>query len=85
MMSARALALHALVALERGRSERLRSELEGRGVEGRDLAFAFELSHGVIRRERVLDHVLSGFAQRGLPPQDEREVRFQVGKDDVVQ
>ncbi|MFT4841931.1 MAG: hypothetical protein ACI90M_002400, partial [Candidatus Azotimanducaceae bacterium] len=33
-VSARSLARNALVALERGRSERLRSELEGRGVEG---------------------------------------------------
>ena len=78
-VSARSLALNALVALERGRSERLRSELEGRGVEGRDLAFAFELSHGVIRRERLLDHVLLGFALRGLPKDPQQRVALRLG------
>jgi len=78
-VSARALALNALVALERGRSERLRSELEGRGVEGRDLAFAFELSHGVIRRERLLDHILLGFALRGLPKDPQQRVAMRLG------
>ncbi|MCK5944058.1 MAG: hypothetical protein KAI24_18885 [Planctomycetes bacterium] len=67
MVSARGLALRALVALHKGRSERLRSELDGRGLDGRDLAFAYELSHGVVRRERLLDAVLLGFAHRGLP------------------
>lgn len=77
--SARTLALRALVALERGRSERLRSELEGKGVEGRDLAFAFELSHGVLRRERLLDHVLLGFATRGLPKDPQQLVALRLG------
>ncbi|HEB52309.1 MAG TPA: rRNA small subunit methyltransferase B, partial [bacterium] len=67
MVSARGLALHALVALERGRSERLKSALDGRGLAGRELAFAYELAHGVLRRERLLDAVLAGFAHRGLP------------------
>ena len=78
-VSARSLALNALVALERGRSERLRSELEGRGVEGRELAFAFELSHGVLRRERLLDHVLLGFALRGLPKDPQQRVALRLG------
>lgn len=78
-LSARSLARNALVALERGRSERLRSELEGRGVEGRDLAFAFELSHGVIRRQRLLDHVLLGFALRGLPKDPQQRVTLRLG------
>lgn len=78
-LSARSLALQALVALERGRSERLRSELEGRGVEGRELAFAYELSHGVIRRERLLDHVLLGFAKRGLPKDPQQRVALRLG------
>jgi 16S rRNA (cytosine967-C5)-methyltransferase len=78
-VSARSLALKALVALERGRSERLRSELEGRGVEGRELAFAYELSHGVIRRERLLDHVLLGFALRGLPKDPQQRVALRLG------
>ncbi|MGK0300720.1 MAG: 16S rRNA (cytosine967-C5)-methyltransferase, partial [Planctomycetota bacterium] len=79
VVSARSLARNALVALERGRSERLRSELEGRGVEGRDLAFAFELSHGVIRRQRFLDHVLLGFALRGLPKDPQQRVTLRLG------
>lgn len=67
------------MALERGRSERLRSELEGRGVEGRELAFAYELSHGVLRRERLLDHVLLGFAHRGLPKDPQQRVALRLG------
>jgi len=78
-VSARSLARNALVALERGRSERLRSELEGRGLEGRDLAFAFELSHGVIRRQRLIDHVLLGFALRGLPKDPQQRVTLRLG------
>lgn len=78
-LSARSLALRALVALERGRSERLRSELEGRGVDGRELAFAYELSHGVIRRQRLLDHVLLGFAKRGLPKDPQQRVALRLG------
>lgn len=65
--SARSVAQRALVALHKGRSQRLRGELEGRGLEGRDLAFAYELSHGTLRRQRLLDHVLAGVAHRGLP------------------
>lgn len=67
------------MALERGRSERLRSELEGRGLEGRELAFAYELSHGVVRRERLLDHVLLGFARRGLPKDPQQRVALRLG------
>ncbi|MBL9080084.1 MAG: 16S rRNA (cytosine(967)-C(5))-methyltransferase RsmB [Planctomycetes bacterium] len=66
-MSARAAALHALVALERGRCERIRDALEPARLHGRELAFAWELAHGVLRRERLLDHVLTGLAHRGLP------------------
>ncbi len=67
MASARGAALRALVAVERGRSERLRSVLDDAGLEGRDAGFANELAHGVLRRERLLDHVVRAFAQRGLP------------------
>ena len=79
MVSARGLALRALVALHKGRRERLRSELEGRGLEGRDLAFAFELAHGVVRRERLLDHVLEGFAHRGLPKDPPLRMALRLG------
>lgn len=67
MVSARAAALHALAALEKGRADRLRQELDDAGLVGREQALAYELAHGVVRRERLLDHVLSGFAHRGLP------------------
>lgn len=78
MASARAKALHALVALERGQVERVRDGLDTKGLDGRDQAFAFELAHGVVRRERLLDHVLLGFAHRGLPkdPQLRNVVRL---------
>jgi 16S rRNA (cytosine967-C5)-methyltransferase len=68
--TARSAALRALVALDRGEGERLRDELArtSAGLDARDRAFAFELAHGVARRERCLDHVLAGFAHRGLPP-----------------
>jgi len=79
LVSARGLALHALVALHKGRRERLRSELEGRGLEGRDLAFAFELAHGVVRRERLLDHILRGFAHRGLPKDPSLRIALRLG------
>jgi len=79
MATARSLALRALVALERGRSERLKPELDGHGLEGRDLAFAYELSHGVLRRQRLLDHVLTGFAHRGLPKDPQLKVALRMG------
>jgi 16S rRNA (cytosine967-C5)-methyltransferase len=68
MASARAVALHALVELDRGRVERLRDGLADAGLSPRDRAFAFELAHVVARRRRLLDHVLAGLCQRGLPP-----------------
>jgi hypothetical protein len=67
MVSARSAALHALVALEKGETERLRDALDEARLVGREYAFAFELAHGVLRRERFLDHVLLAFAHRGLP------------------
>lgn len=66
-MPARATALRALTALERGRIERIRSELERGREEPREFALAFELAHGVVRNQRFLDFVLQCFAHRGLP------------------
>ena len=45
----------------------MREAIDGRGLDGRDQAFAFELAHGVVRRQRLLDFVLNGLAHRGLP------------------
>jgi len=77
--TARTLALQALVALERGRSERLRSELEVRGMDPRERALASELAHGVLRRQRLLDHVLLGYAKRGLPKDPQQRVALRLG------
>jgi 16S rRNA (cytosine967-C5)-methyltransferase len=67
VVTARAAALHALVELERGRQPRLRAALDAARLDGREQALANELAHGVLRRERLLDHVLAGLAVRGLP------------------
>ncbi|MBZ0153607.1 MAG: hypothetical protein K8J09_18940, partial [Planctomycetes bacterium] len=67
MVNARGLALHALTSLARGRADRLRAVLDTGRLEPREMAFAFELAHGVLRRERLLDFVLNGLAHRGLP------------------
>ncbi|MCA8953460.1 MAG: hypothetical protein KDE27_28365 [Planctomycetes bacterium] len=67
MVSARAAALHALVSLEKGKHDRLRDVLDAARLQGRDQALAYELAHGAVRRERLLDHVLGGLAHRGLP------------------
>lgn len=67
MVNARGLALHALSSLARGRADRLRTALDTGRLEPREMAFAFELAHGVLRRERLLDFVLNGLAHRGLP------------------
>ena len=67
MVTARAAALQALVDLDRGREDRLRAALDAAGLQGRDRGLANELAHGVLRRERLLDHVLEGLAARGLP------------------
>ena len=68
MATARAVALHALVELDRGRVERLRDGLVDVGLSPRDRAFAFDLAHVVARRRRLLDFVLAALCQRGLPP-----------------
>jgi 16S rRNA (cytosine967-C5)-methyltransferase len=67
MATARAVALHALVELARGHVDRLRDGLVDAGLSPRDQAFAFELAHGVARRRRLIDHVLTALCQRGLP------------------
>jgi 16S rRNA (cytosine967-C5)-methyltransferase len=72
MKGGRWLAQRALTALARGRSERLAEALDaaadgGDGVDAREMAFASELAHGVLRHERLLDHVIAGVATKGLP------------------
>jgi 16S rRNA (cytosine967-C5)-methyltransferase len=79
MASARAAALHALTALDRGRSDRIREALDAERLQGREQAFAFELVHGVLRRERLLDFVLEGLAHRGLPRDAALRVVLRLG------
>lgn len=79
MVTARSAALHALVALEKGETERLRDALDEARLVGREHAFAFELAHGVLRRERFLDHVLLAFAHRGLPKDAPQKCVLRLG------
>lgn len=79
MASARAAALHALVALAKGRTDRLREGLDAARLEPREQALAFELAHGVVRRERLLDHVLAGLAHRGLPKDPHLRIALRLG------
>lgn len=67
MPSARAVAMQTLLQFEQGRIRYLRDELERSGLHGREAAFASELAYGVLRHERLLDHVLSLWTPRGLP------------------
>jgi 16S rRNA (cytosine967-C5)-methyltransferase len=73
MTSSRAVAFRALLQLEQGRCQRVREALErgfrapGERLPPRDMAFAWELAHGVVRNERWLDAILATFAHRGLP------------------
>lgn len=79
MVSARAAAVRALTALDRGRCDRIREALDAERLAGREQAFAFELVHGVLRRERLLDHVLEGLAHRGLPRDPALRVLLRLG------
>lgn len=84
MVAARAAALRALVQLDRGRSERLRGALEAARLEGRELAFAWELAHGVLRRERLLDFVLQALAHRGLPRDPALRAALRLGAQQLL-
>jgi 16S rRNA (cytosine967-C5)-methyltransferase len=79
MVTARAAALQALVALDRGHAERIRDVLDAAGLAGREQALAYELAHGVLRRERLLDHVLLAFAHRGLPKDATQRAVLRLG------
>jgi 16S rRNA (cytosine967-C5)-methyltransferase len=79
MVNARGVALRALIALERGEQSRLREALVTKGLEPRDQAFAFELAHGVVRRQELLDHVLRALAHRGLPKDPLLMVALRLG------
>src|SRR5688572_26462765 len=84
MANARAVALRALVALARGEQQRLRDALATDRLEPRDAAFAFELAHGVLRRQRLLDHVIAGLARRGLPDDDALLAALRLGVQQLL-
>jgi 16S rRNA (cytosine967-C5)-methyltransferase len=65
--SARGAALRALFAVEKGKSERLRTALDRRNLEGKDIGLAWELAQGTERVHRFLDFVVEQFVDRGLP------------------
>ncbi|MEE2888315.1 MAG: transcription antitermination factor NusB [Planctomycetota bacterium] len=65
--SARRAALNALFAVEKGKSERLRTALDRRNLEGKDIGLAWELALGTERTHQFLDFVLSKFVDRALP------------------
>jgi len=79
MVTARAAALQALVAVDRGQADRIRDVLDAAGLAGREQALAFELAHGVLRRERLLDHLLEAFAHRGLPKDATQRAVLRLG------
>ncbi|HEX5050861.1 MAG TPA: transcription antitermination factor NusB [Planctomycetota bacterium] len=84
MVTARAAALHALVALDRGRSDRLRAVLDEVPLAPRERSLANELAHGVLRRERLLDFVLDGLAHRGLPKDPRLRAALRLGAYQVL-
>ena len=65
--SARRAALRALFAVEKGKSERLRTALDRRGLSGPDIGLAWELALGTERSHLFLDVVLRKFVDRKLP------------------
>ncbi len=73
MTTSRAVAFRTLLQLEQGKCQRVREALErgfrtpGERLPPRDMAFASELAHGVVRNERWLDAILATFAHRGMP------------------
>ncbi len=65
-VEARRVALAALESLDL-RSGRLSETLGRAGLDARDRAFALEIASGVVRRRRLIDHLLAPLATRGLP------------------
>ncbi len=65
--TARQSALRGLVAVELGKSARLRDVVDVEGLEPRDRDFAWELAQGTERLHLMLDHVLTQFVTKRLP------------------
>lgn len=65
--NARRAALRGLVAIELGKSARLRDALELQSLADRDRDFAWELAQGTERMHLMLDFVLSQFVTKRLP------------------
>ena len=69
MRSARVAAWRALVALERGRVDRLDAAFDRRGLSAKDRGLALELARGVERSRLWLDFLIDGLVER-TPPKD---------------
>lgn len=67
MNRARRVACRALLALEKGRTQRLDQTLDGAELSVDDRGLARELAYGVERNRELLDAVLATFVTRALP------------------
>ncbi len=76
---ARAVAVRALAALDGRGTGRLTELLDVAGLDTRDAHLAREIATGVVRRFRLLDHVLLGYATRGLPDDAVARAALRVG------
>jgi 16S rRNA (cytosine967-C5)-methyltransferase len=78
-MAARGAALAALQKFEKGMIDRVGEELQHKRLEPRDAALAADLALGVVRNDRFLDLVLSGFCTRGLPKDPRTRSALRMG------
>jgi 16S rRNA (cytosine967-C5)-methyltransferase len=79
MSGARSLACQALLALEKGRAQRLQDSLRARALGAADRRLARELAFGVERQRALLDAVLEALAERGLPRDPLLRVALRLG------
>ncbi|GAB4136213.1 MAG: 16S rRNA (cytosine(967)-C(5))-methyltransferase RsmB [Planctomycetota bacterium] len=67
MRNARSAAVRALLRFEQGRTGFLSEDLDRPDIEERDRPLAREIAYGVLRRRRLLDHLIGGLSRKGLP------------------
>jgi 16S rRNA (cytosine967-C5)-methyltransferase len=75
----RRAAIEAIATLDADPTARLSDVLALRGLSARDAALAREIAYGVARRQILLDHVVGGFATRGLPTDGVARAALRVG------
>lgn len=76
---ARQVALEALLAFAADPDGRILTKLETHDMDPRDAALAREIALGVIRRRDLLDHICTGFTERGLPMHIEARFALRIG------